>query len=78
MHWHMLNLQSTQPSMRAPTKQPLEMAYGTNVALPVDHALHMHTPELDAAALDFLSHIQHTISEAKAALEKAYEHQKTY
>ena len=52
-------------------KAPFEMAYGTNVALPVDHALHLSTPEVDAAAPDFLSNIRHTISEAKNALVKA-------
>ena len=52
-------------------KAPFEMAYGTNVALPVDHALHMRTPELDAAAPDFLSNIRRTIAEAKDALAKA-------
>lgn len=52
-------------------KAPFKMAYGTNMALPVDHALHMRTPELDAAAPDFLSHIRHTISKANDALVKA-------
>ena len=52
-------------------KATFEMAYGTNVALPVDYALHMRTPKLDAAAPDFLSHIRRTILEAKEALIKA-------
>ena len=52
-------------------KAPFKMAYGTNVALPVDHVLHMRTPEVDAAAPDFLLHIRRTISEAKNALVKA-------
>ena len=51
-------------------KAPFEMAYGTNVALPVDHALYMCTPKLDAAAPDFLSHFWSTIPEAKDALAK--------
>ena len=46
------------------------MAYGTNMALLVDHALHMRTPKLGAAAPDFLSHILYTILEAKDALIK--------
>ena len=57
---------------------PFEMAYGTNVALPIDHALHMRVPELDAAAPDFLSHIRHTILEVKEVLAKAQEYQKAY
>ena len=52
-------------------KSPFKMAYSTNVALPVDHVLHMRTPEVDAAAPDFLLHIRRTISEAKDALVKA-------
>ena len=46
------------------------MAYGTNVALPVDHALNICTPELDAAAPDFLLHIRRIVLEAKDALIK--------
>ena len=52
-------------------KAPFEMTYGTKVALPVNHALNMRTPKLDAAAPDFLSHIQRTILEVKDALTKA-------
>ena len=52
-------------------KSPFKMAYSTNVALPVDHVLHMRTPELHAVAPDFLSHIRHTILEAKDTLTKA-------